>query len=162
MQALLFLELWGPIFSFSSFWAGKCGAFWRHGFAKREVALFRFHRISDLTTVGNHWKSLGMRLDIFSTWLQTQRRSAPKSIPSCIEVWSQTCCIFAVFSVIWTKHWKAIGPPPKSDNLYFRTKDQQLILTAAHIYIYWGFGGWLTCGRQDECPNISALWNAIW
>ena len=28
-----------------------------------------------------------------------------------------------------------IGPPPKSDNLYFRTKHQQLILTAAHVYI---------------------------
>ena len=135
MQALLFLELWGPIFSFSSFWAGKCGAFWRHGFAKREVALFRFHRISDFTTVGNHWKSLGMRLDIFPTWLQTQRRSVPKSIPNCIDVLSQACFIFAVFSVIWTKHWKTIGPPPKSDNLYFPTKDQQLIPTAAHIGI---------------------------
>ena len=38
--------------------------------------------------------------------------------------------------LIWTKHWKAIGPPPKSDNLYFCTRHKQLILTAAHIYIY--------------------------
>ena len=137
MQALLFLEVWGPIFSFSSFWARKCCAFWRHGFAKREVVRFRCHRMNDFTIVGNHWKSLGMRLDIFPTWLQTQIWSAPKSNPSCIAVWSQTCFMFAFFNVIWTKHWKTIGPPTqKSDNLYSPTQDQQLILTAAHIYIY--------------------------
>ena len=137
MQAHLFLELWGPIFSFSSFWAGKCGAFWRHGFAKREVALFRFHRISDLTTVGNHWKSLGMRLDIFPIWLQTQRRSAPKSIPSCIERslkpnMRHFCGIFCDLN----KTLKSDRAPKKNDNLYFPTKDQQLILTAAHMSLF--------------------------
>ena len=148
MQALLFLELWGPIFSFSSFWAGKCGAFWRHGFAKREVTLFRFHRISDFTTVGNHWKSLGMRLDIFPTWLQTQRWSAPKSIPSCIEVWSQTCFIFALFSVIWTKHWKAIAPPKKAITYIFLPKInywfwRRLICMHMHMHAYASMHKWM-------------------
>ena len=148
MQAHLFLELWGPIFSFSSFWAGKCGASWRHGFAKREVTLFRFHRIGDFTTVGNHWKSLGIRLDIFPTWLQTQRLSAPKSIPSCIEVWSQTCFIFALFSVIWTKHWKAIAPQKKAITYIFLPKInywfwRRLICMHMHMHAYASMHKWM-------------------
>ena len=37
------------------------------------------------------------------------------------------------------------APPKKSDNLYFRTKDQQLILTTAHI--------------DFKKNNINKIWN---
>ena len=53
-----------------------------------------------------------------------------------LNPWSQFRCMFLLYLVlIWIKHCKAIGPP-KSDNLYFRTKHPQLILMVAHIYIY--------------------------
>ena len=117
-----------------------CGAFWRHGFAKRKVTLSRFHRISDFVAIGTiDWKNLDMCLDIFPTWLQTQRWGAPKSIPSKLRglnPWSPACSFFLHYLVlIWTNHCEAIGPPPKknikNDNKHFRTNDQQLILTEA-------------------------------
>ena len=65
--------------------------------------------------------------------------SAPISIPSNLEIRIReanpaTCLHYLV--LIWAKYCREITPPPNSDNLYFRTKHQQLILTAPHIHIY--------------------------
>ena len=47
-------------------------------------------------------------------------------------------CIFLVFNVDLNQTLQRDRPPPprKNDDLYFRTRRKQLILTAAPTYIY--------------------------
>ena len=126
------LERWGPSFNFWSFWAFSDAMAYSNR-DRSEVTIFRFHRIGDFITVGNHrfisnivflvrsWdcnrypclgKSLGMRIDSALTWLQTQRQRAPLNPFPAVKIWFRN--IFAIFSVDLNKTLEsAIGPLQK-------------------------------------------------